>query len=74
VESKSNRLQPYEILPPAETPVWRYMTLAQLLSLLHTQALFLCRSDLFDDQFEGSFTEGSLRDMRKSGGATFQKT
>jgi hypothetical protein len=70
-ETKTDHFQPYEILPPAETPVWRYMSLAQLLSLLHTQALFLCRSDLFEDQFEGSFTEGSLRDHEKEWGTEF---
>jgi hypothetical protein len=71
METTNKHVRPYEILPPAETPVWRYMSLAQLLSLLHSQALFLCRSDRFEDQFEGSFTEGSLRDHEKEWGTEF---
>jgi hypothetical protein len=71
MEAKGDKTQPYEILPPPETPVWRYLSLAKLLSLLHTEALFLSRADLFEDRFEGSFTEGSLREHEKAWGTEF---
>jgi len=60
--SKEKAPLPYEVLPPVETPVWRYLSLAKLLALLRTRSVFLCRADIFDDVFEGSFTQGSLRD------------
>jgi len=61
----------YERLPPPETPVWRYMSLAKLLALLTTRSVFLCRADLLGDAFEGSFTEGSLRDHAGKWGSDF---
>jgi hypothetical protein len=62
---------PYEILPPVETPIWRYLSLAKLLAMLRTKSVFLCRADLFDDAFEGSFTEGSLRDYEGEWGVRY---
>ncbi|CAD5107218.1 hypothetical protein [Zestomonas carbonaria] len=38
------------------TVLWRYLDTAKFFHLLHTEALFLCRGDRFDDKFEGSFT------------------
>ncbi|UCV28689.1 hypothetical protein [Ferribacterium limneticum] len=38
----------------------RYLDLPKFIDLLRTQNLFLCRADLFQDKFEGSFTP-SLR-------------
>ncbi len=62
---------PYEILPPTDTPIWRYLSLAKLLALLRTRSVFLCRADLFDNAFEGSFTEGSLRGHADEWGAEY---
>lgn len=62
---------PYEMLPPAETPAWRYLSLAKFLSFFINRSVFLCRADLFDDVFEGSFTEGSLRGHADEWGAEF---
>jgi hypothetical protein len=59
---ESKQPLPYEVLPPQETPVWRYMSLAKLLALFSSRALFLSRADLFEDHFEGAFSEGSLRE------------
>jgi hypothetical protein len=65
---ESKEPQKYEILPPADTFVWRYMSLAKLLALFRSRALYLSRADQFDDPFEGSFSEGSLRDQEKDWG------
>ena len=62
---------PYELLPLAETPVWRYLSLAKLLALLTSRSVFLCRADRFADAFEGSFTEGSLRDHADEWGTEY---
>jgi hypothetical protein len=68
---ESKEPQKYEILPPADTPVWRYLSLAKLLALFRSRALFLTRADQFDDPFEGSFSEGSLKDHEKDWGSEF---
>jgi hypothetical protein len=39
--------------------IWRYMDLAKFESVLEKRALFFCRSDLFDDRFEGSYPRGA---------------
>lgn len=67
----TKKLLPYEVLPPPETIVWRYLSLAKLLALLRMRALFFCRADHFDDIFEGAFSEGSLRDHAKEWGTKF---
>jgi hypothetical protein len=46
-------------LPDHEATIWRYMDLAKFASLLENRALFFCRSDLFDDRFEGSYPKGA---------------
>ena len=42
-------------LPKRNATIWRYMDLAKFESMLDTRALFFCRSDRFDDPFEGSY-------------------
>jgi hypothetical protein len=37
------------------TRIWRYVSLAKLVSLLHSRALFFPRSDRLGDPFEGSY-------------------
>src|SRR5258706_8693532 len=47
-------------------PVWRYLDLAKLLSLLETRALYFSRGDLLGDPFEGSITADRLALRRSS--------
>lgn len=68
---KTKSTLPYEILPPLETPVWRYMSLAKFLAMLRTKTVFLCRADFFSDTFEGSFTKGSLHDHANEWGTEY---
>lgn len=35
--------------------VWRYLTLSKFISLLHSESLFLCRADHFEDRTEGEW-------------------
>lgn len=63
--------RPYEVLPGPETAVWRYLSLAKLLALFRANALFFCRADLLADTFEGTFTEGSLREHAKEWGTEY---
>jgi hypothetical protein len=46
--------------PDASAPLLRYIDLAKFISLLTTQSLFLSRSDLLGDEFEGSMTRMNL--------------
>lgn len=41
----------------AEIPVWRYMNLAKLVSLLKSEAIYLTRLDQFTDPYEGTTTQ-----------------
>lgn len=38
------------------TQLWRYMSMDKYQSLLETSSLYFCRSDLFEDPFEGSYS------------------
>ena len=40
---------------PPETRVWRYMSLGRFLTMLHTSALFFCRVDKLEDEYEGTY-------------------
>ena len=42
-------------LPDADTTIWRYVDLSKFVSLLQSRALYFCRSDRFEDPFEGSY-------------------
>jgi len=39
-----------------DTKIWRYLDFTKFLSLLDTKSLFLSRSDMFNDSFEGAIT------------------
>lgn len=41
------------VLPPRETVIWRYLTLAKFLSMLELRALWLSRLGSLEDRFEG---------------------
>jgi hypothetical protein len=47
----------------------RYLDVPRLINVLKTSSLYLCRSDLFPDKFEGSFTPS----LRGSISASYQK-
>jgi len=49
-----------------DMPLWRYVDLAKLISLLDTRALFFTRADLLGDPFEGSITAHRLALRRES--------
>jgi len=40
-----------------EAPLWRYISIAKLESLLRTGALYFRRADLFEDPLEGKHSE-----------------
>lgn len=43
-----------------EDRLWRYMDFTKFVSLLASKSLFFCRSDLFKDPFEGSYSRFNL--------------
>jgi hypothetical protein len=51
--------------PEKETVIWRYIDFTKFVDLLTSKKLFFCRSDNFDDPFEGVF---KLKDFDKSNG------
>jgi hypothetical protein len=44
-------------LPPDDTPIWRYVSLEKLLSMLQARQLFFASLDRFEDQHEGVYPE-----------------
>ncbi|RZJ30892.1 MAG: hypothetical protein EOO48_03710 [Flavobacterium sp.] len=48
-----------------ETVVWKYLTLSKFLELLISQQLFMSRSDKFEDQYEGTFSEPTFEEMKR---------
>lgn len=68
---KQNNQHAYEKLPHGRATVWRYLSLPKFISLLRTKSIFLCRADQFEDAFEGSFTEGSLKKESEEWGTEF---
>lgn len=55
--------------PPDETIVWRYIDFTKFVDLITSSKLFFCRSDNFEDPFEGVFQlkdYEETRDMLKS--------
>jgi hypothetical protein len=52
-------------LPAADTIVWKYMDLSKFLDLLLSQKLFMARSDKFEDQYEGTFSEPTFEEMKR---------
>ncbi len=50
------------IQPPSEDiKLWRYMDFTKFVSLISSQTLFFCRSDLFEDPYEGSYSKANLK-------------
>ncbi len=48
-----------------ETIVWKYLDLSKFLDLLLSGKLFMSRSDKFEDQYEGTFSEPTYEEIRK---------
>ncbi len=45
------------------TTVWRYMNFAKFVSLLDQKALFFARSSMFEDPFEGLYSNANLNEI-----------
>ena len=48
-----------------DTIVWKYLDLSKFLDMLLSQQLFMSRSDKFEDQYEGTFSEPTFEEIRK---------
>ena len=48
-----------------DTIVWKYLPLSKFLDLLLSQKLFMSRSDKFEDQYEGTFSEPTYEEIKK---------
>ena len=48
-----------------DTIVWKYLDLSKFLDMLMSQQLFMSRSDKFEDQYEGTFSEPTFEEIRK---------
>ena len=48
-----------------DTIVWKYLDLSKFLDLLMSQKLFMSRSDKFEDQYEGTFSEPTFEEIKK---------
>ena len=46
-------------------PLWRYMDFTKFISLLESQALFFCRTDLLGDPWEGSLTRAEAEKRKE---------
>ncbi|WP_396197162.1 hypothetical protein [Flavobacterium sp.] len=47
------------------TVVWKYLDLSKFLDMLLSQQLFMSRSDKFEDQYEGTFSEPTFEEIKK---------
>ena len=48
-----------------DTIVWKYLDLSKFVDLLLYQKLFMSRSDKFEDQYEGTFSEPTFEEIKK---------
>src|SRR4051812_22430025 len=55
-------------LPAPDTIVWKYLDLSKFLDLLLGKQLFMSRSDKFEDQYEGTFSEPTFEEIKKISG------
>ena len=49
------------------TIVWKYLDLPKFLDLLLSQKMLMSRSDKFEDQYEGTFSEPTFEEIIKKG-------
>lgn len=52
-------------IPSPDTIVWKYLDLSKFLDLLLCKQLFMARSDKFEDQYEGTFSEPTYEELKK---------
>src|SRR5690554_2304499 len=52
-------------IPTDETIIWKYLDLSKFLDLLMSNRMFMARSDKFEDQFEGTFSEPTYEEIKK---------
>jgi hypothetical protein len=48
-----------------DTIIWKYLDLSKFVDLLLYKKLFMSRSDKFEDQYEGTFSEPTYEEIRK---------
>ena len=48
-----------------DTIVWKYLDLSKFVDLLLYKKLFMSRSDKFEDQYEGTFSEPTYEEIKK---------
>lgn len=48
-----------------DTIVWKYLDLSKFLDMLLSNKLFMSRSDKFEDQYEGTFSEPTYEEIKK---------
>ncbi|HEX8562636.1 MAG TPA: hypothetical protein VF676_06630 [Flavobacterium sp.] len=48
-----------------DTIIWKYLDLSKFVDLLLYRKLFMSRSDKFEDQYEGTFSEPTFEEIRK---------
>ena len=48
-----------------DTIVWKYLDLSKFLDLLLSQKMFMSRSDKFEDQYEGTFSEPTFEEIKR---------
>ncbi|MCP1996567.1 hypothetical protein [Flavobacterium sp. HSC-61S13] len=54
------------ILPnDPDTIIWKYIDLSKFLDLLLAKKMFMSRSDKFEDQYEGTFSEPTYEEIKK---------
>ncbi|MFD2910154.1 hypothetical protein ACFSX9_15595 [Flavobacterium ardleyense] len=47
------------------TVIWKYLDLSKFLDMLLSRQLFMSRSDKFEDQYEGTFSEPTFEEIKK---------
>ncbi len=45
--------------------IWKYLDLSKFLDMLISKKLFMSRSDKFEDQYEGTFSEPTFEEIKK---------
>ncbi|WP_430615456.1 hypothetical protein [Flavobacterium sp. JP2137] len=48
-----------------DTIIWKYIDLSKFLDLLLAKKMFMSRSDKFEDQYEGTFSEPTYEEIKK---------
>lgn len=48
-----------------DTIIWKYLDFSKFVDLLLTRQLFMSRSDKFEDQYEGTFSEPTFEEIKK---------